>query len=89
MRYSLFIILSFCLITQSFAQEDSDNDSLKNDRLKNLSLEIANLTRTPLGEGDLVLKQWVQFTVEERGKTRSGIISFFELFGSNIPNLLT
>ena len=76
MRYSLFVIISFCVFAQSFAQEDANTDSLKNDRLKGLSIEIANLTRTPLGEGDLILDQWIQFTVEERGITRTGILHF-------------
>ena len=56
----------------------AQTDSTKNDRLRDLSIEVANLTRSPLGKGDLILKQWVKFSVEERGKTRIGIIRFSE-----------
>ena len=56
----------------------AQTDSTKNDRLRELSTEVANLTRSPLGEGDLILKQWVKISVEERGKTRTGIIRFTE-----------
>ena len=31
--------------------------------LAKLNEEIANLTRTPLGEGDLVLKNWIQYSL--------------------------
>ena len=67
--------LLLCLISVGcWAQ----TDSTKNDRLRELSTEVANLTRSPLGEGDLILKQWVKISVEERGKTRTGIIRFTE-----------
>ena len=56
----------------------AQTDSTKSYRLRELSTEVANLTRSPLGEGDLILKQWVKFSVEERGKTRTGIIRFTE-----------
>ncbi len=64
----LGLALSFCLFSQK--------DSTKSSRLANLNAEIANLTRTPLGEGDLILKDWVVFTVSERGKTRTGRMHF-------------
>lgn len=51
-------------------------DSTKNERLNNLNLEIANLTRTPLGEGDVVLDRWVEFSVEQRGNKTTGRIHF-------------
>ena len=64
----LGLALSFC----SYSQQDST----KSARLANLNAEIANLTRTPLGEEDLILKDWVVFTVTERGKTRTGRMQF-------------
>ena len=76
MKTWLLILLSLLAFTQVWAQEETQQDSAKHDRLKSLSLEIANLTRVPLGEGDLILKQWVQFTIEDRGRSRSGRIHF-------------
>lgn len=68
MRLIAFI---FCLVGISVWGQV---DSTKNERLNNLSLEIANLTRTPLGEGDVVLNNWVEFSVEQRGETTIGRI---------------
>ena len=64
----LGLALSFC----SYSQQDST----KSARLANLNAEIANLTRTPLGEEDLILKDWVVFTVTEKRKTRTGRMQF-------------
>jgi hypothetical protein len=45
-------------------------------RLPSMAEEIANLTRQPLGEGTLVFENWIQFTVEEKGRKRSGKLLF-------------
>ena len=74
MRFCTLITI-LLIATQVGAQEEKV-DSAKNDRLNSLSLEIANLTRTPLGEGDLILKQWVQYTIEEKGRNKTGVIHF-------------
>ncbi|MBM72000.1 MAG: hypothetical protein CL847_04365 [Crocinitomicaceae bacterium] len=69
-------LLFFSLAITSVTAQKVELDSAKNDRLNTLSQEIANLTRTPLGEGDLILKQWVQYTINKKGQNRSGIIHF-------------
>ena len=69
-------LLFFSLAITSVPAQKVELDSAKNDRLNTLSQEIANLTRTPLGEGDLILKQWVQYTINKKGQNRSGIIHF-------------
>jgi hypothetical protein len=71
-------LITFLLVATQVSSQEQKVDSAKNDRLNSLSLEIANLTRTPLGEGDLILKQWVQFTVEVKGRSKSGRIHFSE-----------
>ena len=68
----LLLYLGIALSFNSFSQQDST----KSARLAKLNEEIANLTRTPLGEGDLILKDWVEFTVTERGKKRTGRMQF-------------
>ena len=69
-------LLFFSLAIKSVTAQKVELDSAKNERLNTLSKEIANLTRTPLGEGDIILKQWVQYTIEKKGQNRSGIIHF-------------
>lgn len=83
MRLILNIIfavsLTFSYNANSLSKEASDTTSTtKRKRVPNLMQEIANLTRTPLGEGDLRLKLWMQYTIEERGGTRSGRVYFSE-----------
>lgn len=69
-------LLFFYLAITSVKAQKVELDSSKNDRLNTLNQQIANLTRTPLGEGDLILKQWVQYTINKNGQNRSGIIHF-------------
>jgi hypothetical protein len=76
MRNSIFILLALCLSIPTIAQDTTKTETTTRKRVPNLTEEIANLTRTPLGEGDLRLELWIQYTVEERGRTRSGRIYF-------------
>jgi hypothetical protein len=73
------VLLTLSYSPNSLAQVETDTTTTtKRKRVPNLMQEIANLTRTPLGEGDLRLKLWMQYTIEERGGTRSGRVYFSE-----------
>jgi len=79
MRLTIIVFLSFLSATQGFSQTTLDSSDTKTrKRIPNLTEEIANLTRTPLGEGDLRLELWLQYTVTENGRSRSGRILFSE-----------
>ncbi|PCJ82246.1 MAG: hypothetical protein COA49_01745 [Bacteroidetes bacterium] len=58
--------MSVTLTTDTLAQVEETK------RLPSMADEIANLTRTQLGEGTINFENWIQFTVEERGRKRSG-----------------
>ena len=78
MNYRILLVLvgSLAISHYSTSQDEKDQKDQKRDKLAELSEEIANLTRTPMGEGDLVLKNWIQYSIEERGRKRYGRIHF-------------
>ena len=66
MRLSiLFATLTLC-ITDATAQDTLS----RNERLQMLANEIHNLTREPLGEGDLILDHWIDFSFTHNGQTQ-------------------
>lgn len=75
MNYRILLVLMVALSISNFSNSQEEKDQ-KRDNLAKLNEEIANLTRTPLGEGDLVLKNWIQYSIEERGRKRYGRIHF-------------
>lgn len=77
MRITTLVFLISISASQAFSQTPSDSSDTKTrKRIPNLSEEIANLTRTALGEGDLRLELWMQYTVTENRRSRSGRIFF-------------
>lgn len=76
MRNTLLALLAFCFSVPVSGQDSTTVTKRK--RIPNLTQEIANLTRSPLGEGDVRLKLWLQYTVEESGRSRSGRVYFSE-----------
>ena len=81
MRLAPFVIVTLLILNAShgFSQSSSDSsDANTRKRVPNLTEEIENLTRSPLGEGDLRLEFWMQYTVTENGHSRSGRIFFSE-----------
>ena len=75
MNYRILLVLVGALAISHYSTAQDEKDQ-KRDKLAELSEEIANLTRTPMGEGDLVLKNWIQYSIEERGRNRYGRIHF-------------
>lgn len=67
----LFAILIIC-VTDSTAQDTLS----RNERLQMLANEIHNLTREPLGEGDLILDHWLDFSLTHKDQTQIGRIYF-------------
>ena len=71
-RSILFATLILC-VTNATAQ---DTTLSRNERLQMLASEIHNLTREPLGEGDLILDHWIDFSLTQNSQTHIGRIYF-------------
>lgn len=71
-KATLFAIASLCMLS-TFAQADSTS---RNERLRKLADEIHNLTREPLGEGDLILSHWIEFSHTSKGQTKISRVHF-------------
>ena len=76
MKSNLQFIISTCFLLiffngnlDTFAQEVDK-------RLPSMAEEIANLTRVPLGEGTLVFKNWLVYSVETKGRKRTAKIYY-------------
>lgn len=67
----LFLVLSF---SNTFAQ---GLDTLsRNDRLKLLAAEVHDLTRQPLGEGDVVFNNWIELSYKKNGVVKISRVLF-------------
>lgn len=70
-------IISLLAFTIIFSTFSTAQDTLtRNERLKMLADEIHNLTREPLGDGDLVLDHWIDFSLTSKRQTQIGRIYF-------------
>lgn len=73
MRFLTIIAIACLCITSTSAQQDTLS---RNERLQLMAEEIHNLTREPLGEKDLILDHWVDFSLTSKGQTTIGRIYF-------------